>query len=302
MNYLQDLENWYQKLRKFKKDGVFSPHKIITILYALSSIYKNKRFISYKLESEKIEEIISEITHKNSNCLYPLKRLTSDNLNIEVWKTVPFNLPLNQSGDISKKDALELDLQAGFSDEIFNFLNSNKSTLQKFIFDIIDDNFPETLHDYLIQAFDLENINVSIISNEIRQVIVNKHARDPKFPQKILALYDQRCAFCGLKIYYHSKPVSIEAAHIKWNAYGGECLENNGIALCPTHHLTLDKGIWAINHNYEIILSPNAIIDEKTDILFKPFAGKSILRTIINKELKPHELNISWHLKNIFYS
>jgi len=298
MDNYSELEIWYQNLRKFKKDGVFAPHKILTILYALSSIYKNKKIISYKDDRKNLEDIISELTHKKSNCLYPIVRLTNDNE--KIWKTIPQVLPLNSSGDLNIKDALDLDLKAGFSDEVYEFLNKNRATLQKFIFEIIDDNFPETLHEYLIQSLELENINVSVVTPEIKQIIVNKRFRDPKFPQKILALYDNRCAFCELKIYFHSKPVSIEAAHIKWNAYGGECTENNGIALCPTHHLTLDKGIWAINHNFEIILSPHVIIDEKTDKLFKPFNGKSVLKNIVDTKLKPIESNIDWHLKNIF--
>lgn len=300
MDFFKELEIWYQGIRKHKKEGVFSPHKAITILIALSNIYKCKKLIEYNKDRNKIEEIITEITHKKSNCLYPLIRLVSDNNSYNIWKTEPKVLPLNKSGDLNISDAINLDFKAGFSEEIYNFLSKNPTVLQKLIFDIIDDNFPSTLFDFLIHGLEIDQAPINSINSEIKQVVINKKARDPKFPQKILALYDNRCAFCQLKIFYRSKPISIEAAHIKWNAYGGECHETNGIALCPTHHFTLDKGVWTINHNFEIQLSPNALVDEKTDVQFKQFKGKSVLSNIINKRLKPDEKNIEWHLKNIF--
>lgn len=44
----------------------------------------------------------------------------------------------------------------------------------------------------------------------------------------------------------------MEAAHIRWKPRGGDCCETNGLALCPTHHYTLDRGLWSLDHNDEI--------------------------------------------------
>lgn len=300
MDIIKSIENFYSNIRQHKTSDTFSPHKPLTLIFALSNIYKNKRFIEYNLEREKLEEIITEITKRKSNCLYPMTRLLNDNETSAIWEIHPTNLPKNSSGDISIKDAKENNFKAGFSDEIFNFLKNNQETLQRFIHDILEDNFPETLWGDLISIFEIDNLPLSNINEKSELIKIKKRYRDPDFPKKILALYDHRCAFCQLKIFYKSKPTSIEAAHIKWNAYGGECSEDNGIALCPTHHLTLDKGIWTLNNNFEIVLSPFALVDENIDFHFKPFIGKSILNNIMNKALKPKEENVHWHRQNIF--
>ena len=297
---ISEIYDWYKGIRVNNQKGIYKPHKALSILYALSAIYKNKRYISFNEDREELEFLIQEETNSEAKCLYPLVRLVNDNHKIQIWETFPKVLPLNSSGDLSIKDAKELKFKAGFTEEVYNYLSANKKIVQKLICDILDDNFSETRFEEILTKLKIDDVSPEVIGPEEEIVIISRTKRDPNFRFKILALYDYRCCFCNLKIYLNNKPVSMEAAHIRWKAFGGECLETNGLSLCPTHHYTFDKGLWTLNQNLQIELSPLALFDEREQSSFKQFNKKDIGKNIINSGLKPIYENILWHNSNIF--
>ncbi|PIP95053.1 MAG: hypothetical protein COW00_17840 [Bdellovibrio sp. CG12_big_fil_rev_8_21_14_0_65_39_13] len=124
--------------------------------------------------------------------------------------------------------------------------------------------------------------------------------RDPLFRKRVLAIYDNRCAFCHLKIKLNHNDLSMEAAHIMWKARGGPCTEQNGLSLCPTHHYTFDKGVWSLDPNYKIILSSSLLLDKRSDLFFEPFKGQAITDSILDDNFLPHQKFLKWHGENIF--
>ncbi len=299
---IESFISWYESLRLNIHKGSTANHKPITVLFALRNILQEKRWVEYQRDREELENLIQIFSNflKKPNCLHPLWRLKNDSSNLKVWTTLPDQMEENISGDIKVSQALQLNLKTGFTDTFYKEFSNNLGAVQYLIKEITESTFPETLHTLLYESlgiFDLEAIPSSQVvqGHKIRQP-----KRDPNFPKKIMSLYDNRCAFCGLKInLVNNTSISLEAAHIKWKARGGECTESNGLSLCPTHHTTFDRGLWGINSDLKIVLSSAMILDQRSDIFFTPFISKRISRHILDSSLLPSKENISWHHKYI---
>lgn len=300
---IKQIVEWYENIKKHKLGEKISPHKTLAVLFALTKILKNERWIEYNNDAEALEALISQFDVgkiSKPNCLYPLWRLRNDNRNFIVWETSPKELPMNKSGDIAAKDAREKKLKVGFSDEIYLYLRKNLQVVNQLIIDIIDANFPETWHDQLIETLGIGDLVAVGPPLEFIESHIKKPKRDPNFPKSILPLYDYRCCFCQLKIYCNQNVLPLDAAHIHWVANGGDHTIYNGLSLCPTHHRTFDRGIWTLDEKKKIVISTKVLIDVKTDIFFRPFEGKSILESILDKKNLPKIENILWHQENVF--
>lgn len=299
---IKEFIKWYEGINKARAKDYYAPHKPISILYALVKVCQNSRWIEYNRDRKELEDIIGEFTKYSTrpNCLQPLWRLTNDSKELSFWTTEPSEVILNSKGDISTGTAKEQDFKAGFSENIYNWLVQNKADAHALIKYITEDNFPESLHETIWELLGVFDLEAQVPEQETVTTTITKAKRDPKFPKLILSLYGNQCACCGLKINFkNNTPLSMEAAHIKWKARGGECNEHNGLALCPTHHYTFDRGIWTLNSDYRIELSDSILIDRKNDTFFTPYIGESIGRFILNDELLPSAGNIEWHRKNI---
>lgn len=74
---------------------------------------------------------------------------------------------------------------------------------------------------------------------KIRQYVTK---RERRFRKRVIALYRNSCAFCGMQCGL------VEAAHILGVADNGKEDVRNGIALCPTHHTALDMGLLHLKY------------------------------------------------------
>ena len=298
---LENFIEWYENLNKNKTANTYKPHKPLTVIFALNHLLNGHRWIEYNRDKNRLNEFIELFISSKANCLYPLWRLRNDNKIYSYWKVLPDEGFIeNKSGDISASQAESLNLKAGFSDDIYSWLYLNPQIAQFLIGEIIEDNFPETLEEEILNFLGIDETPPLIVDRESITRTVRRPHKDPNFPKKVMQAYDYRCSFCELKIYHNHRPFPMEAAHIKWKARGGECIESNGLSLCPTHHYTFDKGIWSLNSNLEIILNPNVMIDKETDRFFLGFEGKSIIKRLMDPKFSPSEEFVDWHRRNIF--
>ncbi|MFT6067885.1 MAG: putative restriction endonuclease [Bacteriovoracaceae bacterium] len=304
MSNIDKFLDWYRSINKNKFNTKYSPHKPITILFALSKALKDQRWIEYNQDRNFLEDFIGEFSNFKStpNCLQPLYRLNNDNKSEDVWEISPTSLSPNKSGDISQSEATKENFKAGFSEEYYNYFSQNKALTARLIENIIDDNFTHSLKDYFYSLLGFESSSIITLDSEDVSKTITVSKRDPNFPRKILALYDNQCCFCRLKINFNLKSFNMEAAHIKWKARGGDCIETNGMSLCPTHHATFDRGLWTLDRDYKIELSKYLMIKVQSDIFFKPFVGQSIRESIMDPALLPDQENLEWHRESIFKS
>jgi putative restriction endonuclease len=78
----------------------------------------------------------------------------------------------------------------------------------------------------------------------------NQLRREASFAARVLSVYGNRCAICGVQLRL------LDAAHIVPVGLPGSTDETkNGIALCPTHHRSFDRGLIGITPEYRIELN-----------------------------------------------
>lgn len=298
---------WYSALKRFRKNKFqkLSLHKPLTIIYALKLCLEKVRWIDYARDYKELNFIISGYSKANkANC--PLPRLIKDNKNgLEIWTSYPLvsNEDVDKSGNLIHENALEKKFKFGFKDEFYNYFRQQPNLCIQAIYTIILEEFPSTLHSYILSLFNIDpyylNLNTEIIVNLVSTKI-NKRKRDPKFRINVMEAYDYKCSICGLSLNLSSQKIPMEAAHIHWFAQGGTCDVNNGLSLCPTHHFSFDRGLWSLSPDPEMKFMVSSQLVTSGDNFFVPYIGKSIRGSVLQEEFLPDLKNISWHYENLF--
>jgi putative restriction endonuclease len=90
----------------------------------------------------------------------------------------------------------------------------------------------------------------------------------------------------------------VDACHIVPFSVSQNDTIPNGISLSPNLHRAFDRGLIAINDNYQLVVS-TAIKENDSPYSIKQFVGKQLL--LPSKEIfYPSLENLNWHYKNTF--
>ena len=120
--------------------------------------------------------------------------------------------------------------------------------------------------------------------------------RNAAFRRVVVSLYDQRCAFCRLKIISQDSQNIVDGAHIKPFSEFRDDRFDNGISLCKNHHWAFDRGWFSINDEYKIII-PNERIYEEAPAdtrAMQNFSGEPILMPSQISH-QPRIESLQWH-------
>ena len=132
--------------------------------------------------------------------------------------------------------------------------------------------------------------------NVTRTVSVPK--RDEAFHEIVLQEYDFACAVCEMKFRLREL-VEATAAHIVPKRKSGTDDPRNGLALCRTHHWAFDAGLFSVNSNYGVILSPAVRQAETRNFGLLDLEGKLILLPQ-NEIMRPHTKSLEWHRTHVW--
>ena len=286
----QELKNQFEKITLWERGGQRAPHKPLLILFALSQcLRKNERFTSYAEIDEKLKELLIEFgpTRKSYHPEYPFWRLQNDG----IWE---LNNAENVTARIGNTDAKKSELakynvHGGFKKKIYDFLKSKQSIIPALAASVLEENFPSSMHEDLLQAIGLDvGLNQDL-----------KRKRDPYFRDKILKAYEYQCAVCGFNVRVGHSLVALEAAHIKWHQAGGPDTEKNGVALCVLHHKLFDRGAFSLTKEMKIEVSDRAYGTQGFAEWLMAFHGKKIKRPQ-HPYYFPEPQFIKWHLSEVF--
>ena len=274
----------------WKRGGQRAPHKPLLILYALSQCIQNEtRFISFSEIDQKFKNILMEFgpTRKSYHPEYPFWRLQNDGL----WELKNAENVTSRKGntDAKKSELIKFNVHGGFTKEIHDFLISNKKFIPEIASSILENNFPASIHEDILQAVGLDL--------EFKENV--KRKRDPNFRDKILTAYEYQCAVCGFNVRVGNSLVAIEAAHIKWHQAGGPDSEENGVALCALHHKLFDRGAFSITDDMEINVSDRAHGTNGFNEWLMAYHGKE-LRKPQRPSYYPMPEYVSWHTREVF--
>ncbi|MED3962779.1 phosphorothioated DNA-binding restriction endonuclease [Niallia taxi] len=278
----EELKTKIQKLSIWKKGDQRAPHKPLLILYALGQMQADsERFIPYEVTKVKLTELLREFgpIRKSYHPEEPFVRLKKDG----IWM---LDKEVNEKSP-NNRQLINDHVSGGFTSEIFNLLYDNQSLMQEVSQVILDQHFPETLHEDLLDAVGLDF------------TLYTRRKRDPKFRDRILRAYGYSCAICGFNVRLAHTLVGIEAAHIKWHQAGGSDTEENGIALCSLHHKLFDRGVFTLTEECRMLVSQDAHGTHGFEEWLMKFNGKPV-REPIQAYYYPKQSYLNWHVKEVF--
>ncbi|WP_186579751.1 phosphorothioated DNA-binding restriction endonuclease [Aquibacillus kalidii] len=279
----KELKNRVENLTIWKKGDQRAPHKPLLILFALGQIQaKSSRFLPYELTRIKLIELLREYgpIRKSYHPEEPFVRLRNDG----IWELD--NIDINYKSP-NNKELLSKRISGGFTPEVFSQLSSNPRLIQEIAQSILDNHFPDTIHEDILDAVGLDF------------TYYKKRKRDPYFREKILRAYGFSCAICGFNVRLAHALVGVEAAHIKWHQAGGPDEEENGLALCSLHHKLFDRGVFTISDERRMIVSQDAHGTSGFKEMLLDFHGKEI-RQPIETFYKPNHSYLDWHVREVF--
>lgn len=287
----QEILQQFENINTWKSKGTRAPHKPLLMLLALGEIQRgNSGFIPYSVIEPKLKELLIDFgpPTKTVYTSFPFIRLANDGL----WQ---FNKPelIHTKQDYTNRELLQNDLKGRFPDEVILHLQINPDLLRQVVENILEKNFPETLHQDILDAVGLDLALTPSISN-----LKNARKRDPLFRESILKAYEYRCAVCGFGVRLRNKLLALEAAHIMWYQAGGPDIEVNGLALCATHHKLFDLGAFTIGEEMQMLVS-----DEVNGLGAEDWLIRHNGKPLMPPQKKSFYLEpkfLAWHVKEVF--
>jgi len=278
----EELTHKISNLSIWKKNGQRAPHKPLLILYALGQYHNYKKVdLAYEEVRETLKRLLIEFgpPRKSYYPEQPFARLVGDG----IWR---LNVPVDL-GKLSDRQLSASKAAGGFNEEVLQLLDNNPSIVQTIALKVLEDHFPDTRHQEILEAVGLD-FN-----------IFARKTRDRWFRDKILKAYEYSCAICGFNVRLGQNIVAVEAAHIRWHQAGGPDNEDNGIALCCLHHKLFDRGVFTISPTLEMLVSEEAYGSNGFDEWLMRYHGKPV-RAPIRPEYAPRDLFLGWHVREVF--
>ncbi len=277
------------ELKVWKAGDRRAVYKPLLLLWMLGQYFHNQleefQFVDICVPVKRLFEEFGAL----NKVYYPFWRLQNDGI---------LNFPQKEKiRESDSGDAVLEDLRkygnANFTEEFSNSLRLGN--LKNFCFTLLDEYFPPSLHEDILRETELQNIE-----NKNFQKETIRNRRDPNFRKVVSTAYNYECAICSFSLLLNGVAVANEAAHIKWHAYAGPNIVQNGMLLCSLHHKLFDRGILGIDNNMKVIVS-NKISGSNPGIdrwLFEYVEQRINLPR--NKNDYPSEQYLSWHRKEVF--
>ena len=185
-----------------------------------------------------------------------------------------------------KTELLEKNAFGQVPADIETTLRRDPTLVRDLALSILDAHFPESLHPALLSA-----VGLSV------EAPAQRVPRDPAFRREVIRAYEHSCAVCGYDLKLGGSDLGLEAAHIRWHQAQGPDVVQNGLALCTTHHLALDRGAIGLTDDRTVLVSAEVYGNMKE--LLVAFVGKP-LRKPVSEHLRADVEHIRWHAREVF--
>ncbi|MGC0205438.1 phosphorothioated DNA-binding restriction endonuclease [Streptomyces levis] len=241
--------DWLERiaaLRQWARNGSRAPHKPLLLLYALGRFQEDAdRGLRYTGVEQDLQRLLAEYgpPHKTTPA-YPFHHLTSDG----VWEVRTDRGPGSPGSGV--RDLRETGATGRLTPDLRAALRREPDLLGRIARLLLDLHFPPSLHGELCEA-----VGLDLEPAEAERFAAARRRRDPRMRELVLTAYEYRCAFCGYDGRIGTVPVGLEAAHVRWWAFGGPDEIDNGLCLCSLHHKLFDKGVLGVGDDHRILVS-----------------------------------------------
>jgi putative restriction endonuclease len=281
----------FAAIRTWERRDQRAPHKILLLLMALAQLQRREgRWLSYAEVEPKLKQLLADFgpPRQTARPEYPFWRLQHDGI-WEIPEADRLEKDLTASGDVKVRALRTHGAKGGFTEALVAVLRRRPPLVNRIAALLLENNFPSSLHQQILDAVDFP------------WVTGQRSRRDPGFRTEILRIYEHRCAVCGYDARLGSSDLGLEAAHIKWHAAGGPDTPDNGLALCPFHHLALDRGALSLDDELTVLISKDVHGQNHLEDLLLRYAGK-LIRRPQQGEPSPNSLYLQWHRREVFWA
>jgi putative restriction endonuclease len=287
IDVLNEIDKLY--LHKNKKDGIAlkKPLLLLLLISQIQNETDNDNKFFFKDLEQPLDNLIRSFggrkTSKGGKPEQPFHHLNSS----PIWDLFIYDdIQYNNSVTLSKKILRESSNYGYFNPEVYTLLKNNINARKRITKFILNKFWPETVQEDIVNYLMLD-------------VEFVKRNRNHLYANKVLTNYRYKCAMCGFTGLFNESPFGLDAAHIKWHAYGGPDEMCNGIALCKLHHWAFDRGALTILKNtLEVIVSARFIAQDPVSL--------NLLEQIHGNKIDSYKLEapsnefLEWHYDNIF--
>ena len=155
----QEVIKKFYSVKVFREQGIFSLHKPVLLLYALSQCWHGKeRLLNFREIDKEFKEIFLNfsLNGEYKNSYYPFGKLENDG----IWEVTDSAILKRTSvGHLSKSELLEKNIHGGFTTEIYNSILNNQSLIKEIINYLLSTYFDKNLHQDILHFLEIENNN-----------------------------------------------------------------------------------------------------------------------------------------------
>ncbi len=167
----EEIKRKIRELTVWKRGGQRAPHKPLLVLYAISRLLRNEpRMVEYETVDKDLKLLLREFgpRRKSYHPEYPFWRLQNDGIwELENAERIKIR---KSSADARKSELLRYEVLGGFTPEVQSVLETDKSLVAEVVNLLLQDNFPETIHEDILTA----------VGIELRTEIPSLRKRDPE--------------------------------------------------------------------------------------------------------------------------
>ena len=268
-----------------------APYKPLLLLLALGRLARGEQQIVFDEAEEEFKGLARAygVFGDRPKLEYPFQRLEGDG---EIWSVHhpnPASL-MDRSGQFRPGELRRQHVSAGFSPRLLQQFHAQPTLIVEVASLLLARNFPESLHDEIRNR---TGVNLSVNGSPART-----RNRDPGFASAVFDAWFATCAVCGLDLRLSGDSVGLEAAHIRWHAFGGPDELDNGLALCALHHRLFDRGAFTIDLMGRFRVSPRLQGHSARGFVLN-LDGKSLPAPRSTSHCPRHE-HLKWHHEQVF--
>lgn len=119
------------------------------------------------------------------------------------------------------------------------------------------------------------------------------------FRRVVVAAYDHRCAFCGIRMQTIDGHTVVDAAHIKPWSISHNDDPRNGLALCRLCHWTFDAGLLSVSDQYALLTATQLSVAPNLPGHLATLTGRNIFLPD-DRGLWPDIAMLKWHRRYQF--
>ena len=303
--------NKIEKLRIDRSHGRPAPHKPILLL-AVMDLFEQGAITKNQVEpSPQLVESFLKYWHvvslEKPRIFLPFFHLKSDGFwHLRAKSGKEELLAMTKQMNSMSQLASLVDF-ASLNEDLFLLLHKAdaRELLRRKIIEVYFFDQSEKFCALIAENREISNIEHLLLENaenktlDISKAITDTPKRNIAFRRVIIRLYDYTCAACRLRVITLDGETAVEAAHIFPFAQSYDDSIGNGLALCPLHHWSFDKGLFSIDDNYKITVGKNFEESGNEPFLLRGLQSKSILLPK-EKPFRPSLTMIRWHRQNLF--